>query len=299
MGKLKLGKGMDALFFENDEQATKASSVLRLSQLEPNKSQPRTDFDDAAIMTLAESIRRHGVLQPILVRPISDGYYQIVAGERRWRAARIAGLNEVPVLIREMSDLETMQIALIENLQREDLNPVEEAQGYQRLIDSYGMTQAQVAEVVGKSRSAVANCLRLLSLDTVIQDALRSGDLSTGHAKVLAGVDDSDLRIRLANRISNEGLSVRQTEHLVYRELTQQPEFNKPEKPDRSRVRHENSIFAEIELALNENIGHRVKINGRNDGSSVLQIKLASVEELKAVAKVLAEGEIDVQAQES
>ena len=204
MAKKKLGKGMDALFFESGEEKTSSSSAantLRLSEIEPNRSQPRTEFDDNAIENLAESIRQHGVLQPILVRPLPTGGYQIVAGERRWRAARIAGLSEVPVLIKDLSDFETMQIALIENLQREDLNPIEEAQGYEKLMNEYNMTQEQVAETIGKSRPAIANSLRLLKLDDETQKMLKNGDLSAGHAKALAGVNDVKLRQELAKRL--------------------------------------------------------------------------------------------------
>ncbi|MFT3952841.1 MAG: ParB/RepB/Spo0J family partition protein [Oscillospiraceae bacterium] len=296
MGKLKLGKGMDALFYDNEDTRRNAGSTLRLSQIEPNKAQPRTDFDDEAILSLAESIRIHGVLQPILVRPIADGYYQIVAGERRWRASRMAGLSEVPVLIKELDDKTAMQIALIENLQREDLNPIEEALGYQNLMEEFGMTQAQVAEAIGKSRPTVANALRLLTLDETTKEHLRRGNMTTGHAKVIAGIADEETRKRVAMRVVMEDLSVRQTEAVVYKELKgEAPDAETPSRQPKSSV----SIFKEVELSLNDILGKRIRVHGKPDGSSVLQISLHDVAELKAIAKILAEAEIDVAYPES
>ena len=183
MAKKKLGQGMDFLFNDNiSEEEAKGAQTLRISAVEPNKNQPRNKFDENAIVSLADSIRQHGVLQPILVRPVSDGAYQIVAGERRWRAARMAGLTEIPVVIRELDDGQTAQIALIENLQREDLNPVEEALGYQGLMNDYGMTQGEVAQTVGKSRSTIANSLRLIELEDSVKKMLEEGEITPGHA---------------------------------------------------------------------------------------------------------------------
>ena len=189
MAKGGLGAGLDLLFNDNTSDV-QVKKTLRLSDIEPNRDQPRKTFSDEAITALAESIREHGVLQPILVRPLSTGGYQIVAGERRWRAARMLGLSEIPVTIRELSDIEAMQIAIIENLQREELNPVEEACGYAELIDKYGMTQEKVAQMVGRSRSTVANSVRMLALPKRVLKMVEEGTLSAGHAKALLGFDD-------------------------------------------------------------------------------------------------------------
>ncbi|MEG1869343.1 MAG: ParB/RepB/Spo0J family partition protein, partial [Oscillospiraceae bacterium] len=176
-----LGKGLDALFMDN-ENADSGTVTLRLSDIEPNENQPRKHFDERALLELADSIKEHGVLQPLLVRQMDSGVYQLVAGERRWRASRIAGLTEVPVVIHDLTDSQVMEIALIENLQREDLNPIEEARGYKNLIDTYDLTQEQVAKKVGKSRPVVANALRLLSLPGEILPMVEAGDISAGHA---------------------------------------------------------------------------------------------------------------------
>ena len=214
MAKRGLGSGFDSLFTDNSSDV-QIKKTLRIAEIEPNRDQPRKTFSDEAITALAESIREHGMLQPILVRPLDTGGYQIVAGERRWRAARMLGLDEVPVNIRELSDTETMQIAIIENLQRENLNPVEEASGYNELIEKYGMTQEQVAKMVGKSRSAVANAVRLLSLPPRVLKMLENGDISAGHAKALLGFEDEEMLIAIANRAVDGGMTVRQVERLA------------------------------------------------------------------------------------
>lgn len=216
-GKKKggLGKGLDAIFAENDMEDANATVTLKISEIEPNRSQPRKEFKDEALAELADSIVQHGVLQPLLVRPLLGGGYQIVAGERRWRAARMAGVSEVPVVIRDMSDHEVMELALIENLQREDLTPLEEAQGYQSLIDQYGMTQEEIARTVGKSRPAVANALRLLHLPEDLQELVAAGKLSAGHARTLLGFQEVDDMRRAAQLVVEQGISVRELEKLV------------------------------------------------------------------------------------
>ena len=211
MAKGGLGAGLDTLFSDNANEV-QVKKTLRTAELEPNRDQPRKAFSDEAITALADSIREHGMLQPILVRPISSGGYQIVAGERRWRAARMAGLDEVPVNIRELSDLETMQIAIIENLQRENLNPIEEAAGYNDLIEKFGMTQEKVAKMVGRSRSAVANAVRILSLPDRVLKMVKNGELSAGHARALLGFEDEEMLIATALRAADGGLTVRQVE---------------------------------------------------------------------------------------
>lgn len=281
MAKKRLGKGMDALFFESDEERISSSSVantLRISEIEPNKSQPRTDFDDEAIVSLADSIRQHGVLQPILVRPLSTGGYQIVAGERRWRAARMVGLSEVPVLIKEMSDFETMQVALIENLQREDLNPIEEALGYEKLMSKYSMTQEQVAEAMGKSRPAIANSLRLLKLDDETQKMVKDGDLSAGHAKALAGVDDLMLRQELANKTVSDKLSVRQLEKIISM-------GEKQSKESQNSIRYSNTYATELEAALQTAFGQKTEVLPRANGSYTIKIKVKNKDELDEFVK--------------
>ena len=210
-----LGKGLDALFLDNTTENESSIKTLRITQIEPNKQQPRREFNQESLNELADSIAEHGIIQPIVVRPMSNGTYQIVAGERRWRASRIAGLTEVPVVIKEIDDLATMELALIENLQREDLNPVEEAEGYRVLMNHYGMTQEQVAKRVGKSRPVVANAVRLLSLPDTAILYIKEGKLSTGHAKILAGLDDKQTAEDLALKIVDKGLTVRQAEQMV------------------------------------------------------------------------------------
>ena len=281
MAKKRLGKGMDALFYESDEEKVSSSSTantLRISEIEPNKSQPRTEFDDDAILSLAESIRQHGVLQPILVRPLPTGGYQIVAGERRWRAARMVGLSEVPVLIKELSDFETMQVALIENLQRDDLNPIEEAQGYEKLMSKYSMTQEQVAEAMGKSRPAIANSLRLLKLDDETQKMVKDGDLSAGHAKALAGIDDIRLRQELAKKTVSDRLSVRQLEKIISM-------GEKRLKRSKTSIQYENTYAAELEAALQSAFGQKTQVLARADGSYTIKIKVKNKDELDEFVK--------------
>lgn len=281
MAKKRLGKGMDALFFESDEEKISSSSsanTLRISEIEPNKSQPRTDFDDEAIVSLADSIRQHGVLQPILVRPLPTGGYQIVAGERRWRAARMVGLSEVPVLIKEMSDFETMQVALIENLQREDLNPIEEALGYEKLMSKYNMTQEQVAEAMGKSRPAIANSLRLLKLDEETKEMVKNGDLSAGHAKALAGIEDLKLRLELAKKVFADKLSVRQLEKII---STGEKKFGKSQ----TSIRYANPYATELEVALRSAFGQKTEVSSKADGSYTIKIKIKNKDELDEFVK--------------
>jgi ParB family chromosome partitioning protein len=259
--------------------------TLRMSEIEPNREQPRKNFSDEAIAALADSIREHGILQPLLVRPLITGGYQIVAGERRWRAARMLGLDEVPVNIRELTDAETMQIALIENLQRENLNPIEEAVGYNELIENYGMTQEKVARMVGKSRSAIANAVRLLSLPDEVKKLLENGDLSAGHAKALLGFEDEQLLIATAVKAANGGLTVRQVERAAQKSL-EETEADDASKSDR-RI---DNYFVEMEISLNERLGRKVKVDyGKNKG--VLVLEFYDKEDLAALADKLAKEE--------
>lgn len=258
-----LGAGLDSLFSDNTSEV-QVKKTLRTSEIEPNREQPRKKFSDEAITSLADSIREHGMLQPILVRPLSTGGYQIVAGERRWRAARMLGLDEVPVNIRELSDSEAMQIAIIENLQRENLNPVEEANGYNELIEKYGMTQDKVAKMVGRSRSSVANAIRILTLPESVLDMLEKGDLSVGHAKALLGFEDRELLISIAEKASNGGMTVRQVENAVKK--------SQESVTDKSADRRIDNYFVEMEISLNEKLGRRVKVDyGKNKGTLILE----------------------------
>lgn len=272
-----LGMGMDALFFENSSDSA-PSQTLRISEIEPNKSQPRIDFDEEAIARLADSIRQHGLLQPLLVRPLDNGSYQIVAGERRWRACRMLGLEEVPVIIKEFSDKETKQVALIENLQREDLNPIEEALGYQDLMENYNMTQESVAKIVGKSRSVIANSLRALNLPQQVQQMLRDGDLTIGHAKALAGISDEKICIELAQKCKDDMLTVRNLEKLCAKLADEKKETTPKLSP-------EKVYYKELELALHNELGRKIRISGNKKGKGTVEIEFFSKEDLSEIAK--------------
>ena len=254
----RLGTGLSALFGEEENVLEKpAEQKLPISRIEPRKDQPRREFDPEAIEELAASIREYGLIQPITVRALDKGYYQIIAGERRWRAARAAGLKEVPVRILEANDKLAMELALVENLQREDLNPMEEAAGYKRLMDDYGLTQEEVAGRVQKSRPAVTNALRLLSLGEGLQKKVASGTLSAGHARALLPLKDEALREKAAEEIAARSLSVRQTETLVASLLKQKDE---PEKPKSNKIVVD--YVREAEKAMTDALGRAVKFQG-------------------------------------
>ena len=274
-----LGKGLSAIFSENDTEDNNEIISLKISQIEPNRNQPRRSFDEEALQELSESIKEHGVLQPILVRPQIYGGYQIVAGERRYRASRIAGLTEIPAIVRELSDSETMQIALIENLQRRDLSVLEEARGYKTLIDEYGFSQEDVARTVGKSRSAVANTLRLLGLPEEVVPMLDDGSISAGHARSLLALEDKAGAKQLADRISKEGLSVRETETLV-RKINS----SKPAKKKKAKAK-KPALYTEVELSLSEHLGTKVSVNDNNSkGVGELTIEFYNPAELFMLA---------------
>ncbi len=274
-----LGKGLNAIFIENDSEDNNGSVTLKISEIEPNRSQPRKEFDEKALSELAESISKHGLLQPLLVRPLPLGGYQIVAGERRYRACRMAGITEVPVIIRELGDTETMEIALIENLQREDLTPIEEALGYQVLIDEHGFSQEEVAQSVGKSRPAITNALRLLKLPQSILDLVSDGKISAGHARALLSLEDEKLMQELAEEIIKKDLSVRQVEKIC----KQKPKPEKEETPEKKP-----SFYSMVELALNESLGRKIKVS-KNKGKQggILQIEFYSDEELTELSNKL------------
>ena len=262
-----LGRGLGALLGDFDQDAAEDSAykLLPLHRVEPNPDQPRQDFDEEELAALAESIRVHGVLQPLTVRETGGGYYQIIAGERRWRASRMAGLTDVPAIVIEADDRKAKELALIENLQRQDLNSVEEALGYQSLMNEFGLTQEEAAQRVGKSRPAVANALRLLTLDEKVLDMLRAGDLTAGHAKAILMLKSEKKQLEAAQKIANLGLSVRQAELLCKNMSKEQPEKKEPATFQVDYVR-------ECEKSLSKHLGRGVKIvNGKRKGRFELE----------------------------
>lgn len=267
-----LGKGLDAIFHDNARADDGGAVELNINELEPNRGQPRKEFSEEAMRELADSIAQHGVLQPLLVRPLLSGGYQIVAGERRWRASRMAGLATVPALIRELTDSEVMQIALIENLQREDLKPLEEAQGYQALMEEFGFTQDEISKSVGKSRPAVTNALRLLNLPEAVRGMLARGDLSAGHARTLLSFKDEAAMLAAAKRVVAEGLSVRELEKMAKKANVEKPEAVRSTR----RIRY----YDEAELALRDTLNRVVHVGGTKK-KGVLTIEFYGEEDLK------------------
>ncbi|WP_448921524.1 ParB/RepB/Spo0J family partition protein [Eubacterium sp.] len=277
--KSGLGKGLGALMLENNTDSMMSTSTLNINEITPNKEQPRKTFDETALEELADSIRQHGVLQPLLVRPLTSGGYQLVAGERRWRASRLAELKEVPVIIKELSDTEAMEIAIIENLQREDLNPIEEAEGLQALIDKCGYTQEQVATSVGKSRPAITNALRLLKLPEEVREMAKDGTISAGHARALLAFDNQPMMIECANQIVSKKLTVRDVEKMAKRPATSSTKTKTAQRRD--------SFYDEVELSLTEALGTKVRVyNGRNKGT--LEIEFYTLDDLKNIANAIA-----------
>ena len=270
-----LGKGLDALFAENAVEEQGKAVSLRISEIEPNRLQPRKQFDEDALGDLAASISQHGVLQPLLVRPLPSGRYQLVAGERRWRASRIAGLDEVPVVIREMTDQEAAELALIENLQRQDLNPMEEAYGYRTLMDTYGMTQEEAAQAVNKSRPAVANALRLLNLPEELAVMVHSGILSAGHARTLLSFEGKEAQIEAATMAVEQDLSVRALEKLAKASKTPKQRGDKYERRD--------SFYDEAERILAEQLGRKVRVTVKGD-NGIVQLEFYGKDDLAALA---------------
>lgn len=274
-----LGKGLGALMLENNTDSMVSTDTLAINDIIPNKEQPRKTFDEVALQELSDSIAQHGVLQPLLVRPLTTGGYQLVAGERRWRASRLAGLKEVPVIIKELSDTEAMEIAIIENLQREDLNPIEEAEGLQALIDKCGYTQEEVATSVGKSRPAITNALRLLRLPEDVRQMTKDGDISAGHARALLAFDNEAMMCECAKQIVEKKLTVRDVEKMAKRP--------KAAKTKASSTGARDSFYDEVELALSEALGTKVKVyNGRSKGT--LEIEFYTLDDLKNIANAIA-----------
>ena len=278
-----LGRGLDALFADNSVEENSSASAVKLSlnEIEPNKDQPRKTFDEKALSELADSIAQHGVIQPLLVRPMPDGSYQLVAGDRRWRAARRAGLSEVPVVIREMSDSEMMELALIENLQREDLNPIEEAEGLQQLIHTYGLTQETAAARVGRSRPAIANALRLLSLPTPILELTRDGKISAGHARALLSLNDEEKMVEIADQILKKEISVREVERLA------KAAAKEKKQPENHPLRRD-TFYDEVELALTNSLGRRIKVNlNKKENRGTIEIEFFDQNDLTDLSRLL------------
>lgn len=270
-----LGKGLDALFIDNTTD--NGAVTLRISEIEPNRSQPRKEFDESALADLADSIREHGVIQPLLVRPLPTGGYQLVAGERRWRASRMAGLGEVPVVIRELSDHEAMELALIENLQRQDLNPMEEALGYRSLMEEYQMTQEEVAKAIGKSRPAIANSLRLLALPQQVVDLIREGKLSAGHGRALLALEEESAILEAAQTAVKKHWTVREIEKMAQSSHKKTKVSTGPDK---------DHYYTELELALSQALGRQVTITSKGKNRT-LSIAFFDKEDLSALVSRL------------
>ena len=276
--KSGLGKGLDALFLDNETAESSSLMTLRVSDIEPNKDQPRKAFEPNALAELADSIREHGILQPVVVRALPGGVYQIIAGERRWRASRMAGLTEVPVIVKDVTDEQAMELALVENLQREDLDPVEEAAGIRELMTRCDLTQEQAARKLGKSRSALANSLRLLSLPETVLELLKSGFITIGHAKVVLGLPTPELQEEAAQMIADNQLNVRQAEALC----------KKLAKPAKEPVAAPlpSALPVEVEESLKQALGSEVRV-AYHDGKGKLTVHFYSDDQLKAFANLL------------
>lgn len=283
--KSGLGKGLDALFEDNNSENSGGVLTLRISEVEPNKNQPRHSFDEESIANLAESIRENGLIQPIIVRKTAMGY-QIIAGERRWRACRMLGMNEITAVVKEFDDEQVAKAALIENIQREDLNPIEEAAAYKDLMEKYEMTQEQLSKVVGKSRSSIANSVRMLDMPELIQDYLINGKLSIGQAKAIAAAKDEEMMEQIARQASDGKLTVRGIEKLIAK-LSEEEKVEQEEAPDENTKKARN-FCTEMEIALREKLGRKVKISPIGDGSSgKITIDYIGMDDLSAIAEKL------------
>ncbi|MBO5275176.1 MAG: ParB/RepB/Spo0J family partition protein [Clostridia bacterium] len=277
-----LGRGLDSIFADNAAEESGGVTILRLSDIEPRADQPRKTFDTESLAQLAESIATHGLIQPIVVRPSSGGFYQIIAGERRWRASRMAGLSEVPVIITDYDDKKAAEAALVENIQRENLNPVEEAKAIKTLIEVYDLTQEAAAKQIGRSRSALTNSLRLLELPEAVLDMLASGTLSAGHARALLALAEDDDIIEAAELAVKKELSVRAVEELVKRMLKEEPSGEAEHQPDVVKV----DYIAEIEKRAALRIGKKVKITRKGKNRRV-EIAFSDEDEMEEILKKL------------
>ena len=294
--KKGLGKGLGNLIPESDKEAQKtkvvekvvekkvivkepAETIVKINEVEPNKNQPRRTFDEDALLELAESIKQHGVIQPLIVKK-RDKYYEIIAGERRWRAAKMAGLKEIPIVIKDFSDQEIMEVALIENIQREDLNPIEEAQAYQRLIKEFNYKQDELAERVSKSRVAVTNSMRLLKLDERVQKMIIDDMISAGHARALLAITDSEKQYTIAMKVFDEKLSVRETEKLI-------KNLDKQVKPKVNTTPENDFIYRDIENKLKESMGTKVIIHNKDNNKGKIEIEYYSQDDFERIVDIL------------
>ncbi|SHF03722.1 chromosome segregation DNA-binding protein [Thermoanaerobacter uzonensis DSM 18761] len=280
-GKKGLGRGLQALIPEYRTEESQGVETINIAYIHPNQYQPRKQFDEDSLKELAESIKQNGVIQPIIVRKVDSGY-QIVAGERRWRAARIAGLSEIPAIVRDFDDLQVMEIALIENLQREDLNPIEEAKAYKALIEQFNLTQEEISKKIGKSRSVIANSIRLLNLDDRVQEMLVEGDITIGHAKVILSLPNKGLQYEAAKKVAEENLNVRETENLVKNLLRKNEKNSQKTKSNKIDVH-----IKEIEDGLCSFLGTKVKISQRSKDRGIIQIEYYSEEDLTRIVEIL------------
>ncbi len=294
--KAGLGKGLDSLI-TNKVAPTKTSGnspmkdeksiegiLMDIKKVEPNREQPRKNFDEDALLELSESIKQFGVLQPLLVQD-KKGYYEIIAGERRWRAAKLAGLKEVPVIIKDLTDQEIVEISLIENIQRENLNPIEEAIAYKRLLTEFNLKQDEVAERVSKSRTAVTNSMRLLKLNEKVQQMVIDDMISTGHARALLGIENQEKQYQVAQKIFDEKLSVRETEKLV-KKIQQEKEESKPKKEEKIDPKME-AIFSDLEETMKGILGTKVAINRKDEKKGKIEIEYYSMDELDRIIDLM------------
>ena len=292
-----LGKGLDSLIPDTGKVAEREQKVkvvekvvekivekpvevkVKINKVEPNREQPRKKFDEESLQELAESIRQFGVLQPLIVQERKD-YYEIIAGERRWRAAKIAGLKEIPVIIKKMTEQEIVEISLIENIQRENLNPIEEAIAYKRLLNEFHLKQEEVAERVSKSRTAVTNSMRLLKLDERVQQMVIDEMLTTGHARAILAIEDNEMQFKVANKVFNEKLSVREVEKLV-KNIGKEKPVKKEEDPQKT------AVFQDLEEKMKAVLGTKVSINRKNDQKGKIEIEYYSMDELERLMEIL------------
>ena len=293
--KSGLGKGLDSLIKDNSsakktaaantssenktEEMKSGEQMMKINMVEPNRDQPRKKFEEDALLELADSIKQFGVLQPLLVRKRKD-YYEIIAGERRWRAAKMAGVKEVPVIIKDYTEQEIVEIGLIENIQRENLNPIEEAMAFKKLLEEFNLKQDEVAERVSKSRTAVTNSMRLLKLDERVQEMIVDDMISTGHARALLAIDDKENQYDLANKIFDEKLSVRETEKLV-------KEIKNPKKPKMKKKVENEFVYADLENRMKEVMGTKVNISSKGNGKGKIEIEYYSDEELERMFEMI------------
>lgn len=299
MSKRGLGKGLDALIPETEKSAKDSSDInktevvkeiikevdtIDINKIEPNATQPRKSFDEDSLQELAESIKQHGLIEPLIVQKSKEDFYSIIAGERRWRAARIAGVKDIPVIVKEYNSQQIIEIALIENLQREDLNPIEEAEAFNRLIEEYHLKQDEIAEKVSKSRVTITNSLRLLKLDERVRNMIIEDKIKSGHARALLAIEDSNEQYNAAIKVFDEKLSVRETERLV--KIINNKE-NESKKEEKSETSQERLIFKQYEEKLKLVMGTKVNITHKNDGKGKIEIEYYSPEEFERLIDIM------------